>query len=140
LIEALINKIIKLSKWGRNNDLKGEIFFDNMFVIFHCIMNCLSDYAREEDEDGVTLIYLRLKSLIFGLKKIMHYDEMSSIIKNYKEVLEQAAENPSDNKEKEPKKDPQETELIYEIKLSILHLITSLLEEGKAWKIVSDLS
>lgn len=110
LLEALMNKIIKLSKWGREYDLKNQIFFDNMYVIFHTIVNCLSDYAREADSEGVALVYLRIKKMIYGLKKIMYYE----------------SENSSD--------------IIYEIKLSIMHLLSSLLEEGKAFNIVSEIS
>jgi hypothetical protein len=74
LIEALLNKIIKLSKWGRDYDLKNEIFYDNLFIIYHQIVSCISDYAREAETDGVITIYARLKSYIFGLKKIMFYE------------------------------------------------------------------
>ena len=109
LIEALLNKIIKLSKWGRDYDLKNEIFYDNLFIVYHQIVSCISDYARESDLEGVITIYARLKSYIFGLKKIMFYE----------------SHNPSD--------------IIYEIKLSIIHLLISLLEEDKGSTIVQDL-
>jgi len=109
LIEALLNKIIKLSKWGRDYDLKNEIFYDNLFIIYHQIVSCISDYAREADTDGVITIYARLKSYIFGLKKIMFYES------------------------------PNAEDIIYEIKLSIVIMLISLLEEDKGGSIVSDL-
>lgn len=109
LIEALLNKIIKLSKWGRDYDLKNEIFYDNLFIIYHQIVSCISDYARESDTDGVITIYARLKSYIFGLKKIMFYES------------------------------PNADDIIYEIKLSIVTMLISLLEEDKGASIISDL-
>ena len=109
LIEALLNKIIRLSKWGRDYDLKNEVFYDNLFIVYHQIVSCISDYARESDTEGVITIYARLKSYIFGLKKIMFYESL----------------------------DPND--IIYEIKLSIVLMLISLLEEDKGSSIVSDL-
>ena len=110
IMEALMNKIIKLSKWGKEYDLKNEIFFDNMFILFHNLVICFADHAREADEDSVFLIYSRIKSLIYAFKKILFFE----------------TSNPTD--------------MIYELKLSILHIISSLLEEGKARKIIPEIS
>jgi len=109
LLEALLSKIIKSSRWGKFCETKNEIFYDNLFVIFHKIIQCLTEYCHDSDEDGINLIYERLKSIIYGLKRILFYQ----------------SEEPDD--------------IIYEIKLSILQLLLALIEENNGSKIIDDL-
>lgn len=120
LIEALNNKIIKLTKWGKRYDLRNEIFYDNLFVIYHQSANCLAQYAKEADEQGALLVYNRFKSYIYGLKKIL-----------LQKIQE---ENIHDRKIHNHSFD-----VSYEVKDSVLQTLICILEEGKAKDLVSDI-